>query len=51
VQANIDTGPFSLAAVLRGTQSFLMDVATEEPEKLQGLLDFCRRLSSRTAGQ
>ena len=41
VQANIDTGPFSLAAVLRGTQSFLMDVATEEPEKLQGLLDFC----------
>jgi uroporphyrinogen decarboxylase len=41
VQANIDTGPFSLAAVLRGTQTFLMDIATEEPEKLHGLLDFC----------
>jgi MtaA/CmuA family methyltransferase len=41
VQANIDTGPFSLAAVLRGTQNFLMDIATEDPEKLQGLLDFC----------
>jgi uroporphyrinogen decarboxylase len=41
VQANIDTGPFSLAAVLRGTQTFLMDIATEEAQKLQGLLDFC----------
>jgi uroporphyrinogen decarboxylase len=41
VQANIDTGPFSLAAVLRGTQNFLMDIATEDPEKLRELLDFC----------
>jgi len=41
VQANIDTGPFSLAAVLRGTQSFLVDIATEDPEKVRGLLDFC----------
>jgi uroporphyrinogen decarboxylase len=41
VQANIDTGPFSLAAVLRGTQNFLMDIATEEPAKLEGFLDFC----------
>jgi uroporphyrinogen decarboxylase len=41
VQANIDTGPFSLAAVLRGTQDFLMDIATEEQAKLEGLLDFC----------
>lgn len=41
VQANIDTGPFSLAAVLRGTQAFLMDLATADAKELRGLLDFC----------
>lgn len=41
VQANIDTGPFSLAAVLRGTQNFLMDIATEDSAQLDSLLDFC----------
>jgi len=41
VQANIDTGPFSLAAVLRGTQDFLLDLVTEERGKILELLDFC----------
>ncbi len=41
VQANIDTGPFSLAAVLRGTQSFLMDIATGNEREIQELLEFC----------
>jgi uroporphyrinogen decarboxylase len=41
VQANIDTGPFSLAAVLRGTQDFLMDLATQQPQEIEPLLAFC----------
>jgi MtaA/CmuA family methyltransferase len=41
VQANIDTGPFSLAAVLRGAQEFLLDLATENERDLGELLDFC----------
>lgn len=41
IQANIDTGPFSLAAVLRGTQEFLMDLATENERDLQEYLSFC----------
>jgi uroporphyrinogen decarboxylase len=41
VQANIDVGPFSLAAVLRGTEQFLLDLATEDPKRINGLLEFC----------
>lgn len=41
VQANIDTGPFSLAAVLRGTQDFLMDLSTENEVDLRDFLAFC----------
>jgi len=46
VQANIDTGPFSLAAVLRGTERFLLDLAGAEPgsadeKELGDLLEFC----------
>jgi uroporphyrinogen decarboxylase len=41
VQANIDTGPFSLAAVLRGTQDFLLELGTEEEGSLRRLLEFC----------
>jgi uroporphyrinogen decarboxylase len=41
VQANIDTGPFSLAAVLVGTQEFLLALRTEEESALRPLLDFC----------
>ena len=41
IQANIDCGPFSLAAVLRGAQPFLLDLVTEEEKQLQELLEFC----------
>ena len=41
IQANIDTGPFSLAAILRGTQPFLLDLVTENEQLLRGFLDFC----------
>jgi uroporphyrinogen decarboxylase len=46
IQANIDTGPFSLAAVLRGTERFLLDLAGVEPatadeKELGDLLEFC----------
>ena len=41
VQANIDTGPFSLAAVLRGAQEFLLDLAVENERELGEFLDFC----------
>lgn len=41
IQANIDTGPFSLAAVLRGTQEFLMDLSTESESDLRDFLEFC----------
>lgn len=41
IQANIDCGPFSLAAVLRGAQSFLLDLVTEDEKDLHEFLDFC----------
>jgi uroporphyrinogen decarboxylase len=41
IQANIDTGPFSLGAVLRGAQAFLMDLVTENERDLHELLSFC----------
>ncbi|UCF99161.1 MAG: uroporphyrinogen decarboxylase family protein [Spirochaetaceae bacterium] len=41
IQANIDCGPFSLAAVLRGAQAFLLDLVTENEKDLHELLDFC----------
>ncbi|HUJ73773.1 MAG TPA: uroporphyrinogen decarboxylase family protein, partial [bacterium] len=40
IQANIDTGPFSLAAVLRGTETFLLDLATADEGRLRPLLEF-----------
>jgi uroporphyrinogen decarboxylase len=41
IQANIDTGPFSLAAVLRGTETFLLDLAAADESGLGDLLEFC----------
>ena len=41
IQANIDTGPFSMGAVLRGAQSFLLDLATEREPLLKDYLNFC----------
>ncbi len=41
IQANIDCGPFSLAAVLRGAQPFLLDLVTEDEKDLHEFLDYC----------
>ena len=41
IQGNIDCGPFSLAAVLRGAQPFLLDLVTEDKKDLHEFLDFC----------
>jgi uroporphyrinogen decarboxylase len=41
IQANIDTGPFSLGAVLRGAETFLLDLTTENEKLLHEFLDFC----------
>ncbi len=44
VMANIDCGPFSTAANLRGVQSFLMDISTEDPGLVGDYLGFCTDL-------
>jgi MtaA/CmuA family methyltransferase len=41
IQANIDTGPFSLAAVLRGAQNFIFELYDEDPSLLAEFMEFC----------
>lgn len=41
VMANIDCGPFSTAANLRGVQNFMMDIMTEDPKLVHAYLAFC----------
>jgi len=41
IQANIDTGPFSLACVLRGAQEFIMDLYDGNSVQVYAFLDFC----------
>jgi uroporphyrinogen decarboxylase len=41
IQANIDCGPFTMAAILRGTQNFLLDIVLQDEHKIHDLLDFC----------
>jgi MtaA/CmuA family methyltransferase len=44
IQANIDCGPFSLGAVLRGIQNFLMDITIENEKDIHDFLDFCTKV-------
>jgi len=45
-----DQGPFSLAALIRGTNRFLTDIALGEQTKLiEQLLDYCREVVARYA--
>jgi uroporphyrinogen decarboxylase len=44
VMANIDCGPFSTAANLRGVQNFMMDIMTEDPTLVHNYLSFCTEL-------
>lgn len=41
IQANIDCGPFSLASVLRGAQSFIFDLYDENRKDVENFLRFC----------
>ncbi|MBI4025651.1 MAG: uroporphyrinogen decarboxylase family protein [Verrucomicrobia bacterium] len=41
IQANTDCGAFSLAAILRGIQNFMMDLQDEEPALIHAYLEFC----------
>jgi uroporphyrinogen decarboxylase len=41
VRGNCDQAPFSLAALLRGLDAWMMDLVTAEPEALDRLLDYC----------
>jgi uroporphyrinogen decarboxylase len=44
VMANIDCGPFSTGANLRGVQNFMMDIMTEDPGLVHDYLAFCTDL-------
>ncbi len=41
IQANIDTGPYSLASVLRGAQPFIFDLYDENRKDVEDFLKFC----------
>ena len=41
VQANIDTGPFSLGGVLLGLEQFLIEITNEEEDNISEFLSFC----------
>lgn len=41
IQANIDTGPFSLGAELMGLERFLLAVSTLQEEEVHRYLEFC----------
>lgn len=43
IMGRADQGPFDLACLLRGTEQFMMDLVTEDPEDIYKVLDFCRR--------
>ena len=41
IQANIDSGPFEMAGILRGVQNFLLDLLSEEEQLIHKFLSFC----------
>ncbi len=49
IMGRADQGPFDLACLLRGTQNFMMDLITEEPEDILGLLEWCKEAHIRFA--
>ncbi len=45
-----DQGPFSLALMLRGYETFMLDIAlNEQPALIERLLDYCRETATRFA--
>lgn len=45
IRGNCDQASFSLAGLIRGTEDFLVDVLTEEPEKVKCLLDYATKVT------
>ncbi|MGE5583894.1 MAG: uroporphyrinogen decarboxylase family protein, partial [Bacillota bacterium] len=43
IMGRADQGPFSLACLLRGTEQFMVDLLTEDREKIAKVLDYCRK--------
>lgn len=43
VMGRADQGPFSLACLLRGAENFMEDLLDEAPDKVQLLIDYCRK--------
>lgn len=41
IQANIDSGPFEMAGILRGVQNFLLDLLSTEEQLIHKFLSFC----------
>ncbi|MBI2438898.1 MAG: uroporphyrinogen decarboxylase family protein [Lentisphaerae bacterium] len=44
LEANIDSGPFQMAGILRGAQRLMQDVS-DEPRRVHQLLEFCVRVA------
>lgn len=44
LEANIDSGPFQMAGILRGAEQLMLDVVLE-PEKVHRLLEFCAQVA------
>ncbi len=49
IMGRADQGPFTLACLLRGTERFMMDVLTEDPELIRMVIDYCRRVGTAFA--
>lgn len=43
IMGRADQGPFSVACLLRGTQQFMMDLVTEDPQVIRDVIAFCRK--------
>lgn len=42
VMGRADQGPFDLLCLIRGTQNFMMELVTEDPQVIWNALDWCR---------
>jgi MtaA/CmuA family methyltransferase len=47
IMGRADQGPFDLACLLRGTETFMMDLITADPKEIWAVLDWCREANLR----
>jgi len=43
IMGRADQGPFSVACLLRGTQQFMVDLMTEDPQLIRDVIAYCRK--------